>query len=137
MGKKTDCFPLPRVAETLAALAGAKYFYFLDLLMGYHQVEVAPGDQEKTAFVTHLGQFQYRVMPVGLTNAPATFQRLLSIVIHGHLGHICLAYLDDILVFVKDVADHLQRLRLVFDRLREDCLKLKPSKCKLVHSETV
>ena len=134
---KKDCLPLPRLDETLDALAGATYFSSLDVLMGYHQVEVATGDREKTAFVTQLGQFQYRVMPFRLRNAPATFQRLMSIVLQGQLGHICLAYLDDILIFARDFHDHVQRLRLVLDRLREAGLKLKPSKCKLFRSETV
>ena len=76
-------------------------------------------------------------MPFGLTNAPATLQRLVSIVLHGHLGHICLAYLHDILIFARDFAEHVQRLRLVLERLRDADLKLKPAKCKLFRPETI
>ena len=104
--------------------------------MGYHPVNVAPGDGEKTAFVTHFGQFQYSVMPFGLSNAPATFQLLMSIVLLGHVGLICLAYLDDILIYARDFHHHVKRLRRVQDRLPEAGLKLQPSKCKRFRSET-
>ena len=134
---KKDCFPLRRLDETLDALAGAKYFSFLDLLMGYHQVEVAHGDREKTAFVTLFGQVQYRVMPFVLTNAPATFQRLMSIVLQGQLGHIWVAYLDDIVKFARYLHDHVLMLRPVLDRLMDAGLKLQPSKCKIFSSEKV
>jgi len=68
-----DSFPLPRISEVWSSLAGAKYFASLDLLMGYHQVEVREQDRPKTAFITHKGLFVYNVMPFGLCNAPATF----------------------------------------------------------------
>ena len=74
MVTKKDCYPLPRLDETLDAVAGAKYFSSLYLLMGYHQVEVAPDDREKTAFTTHLGQFEYRLMPFGLPNPQPIFK---------------------------------------------------------------
>ena len=73
-----DAYSLPQVQELIPKLAGAKYFACLDLLSGYHQVEVAPEDRYKTAFTTHIGMYQFRVMPFGLCNAPATFQRLMD-----------------------------------------------------------
>ena len=115
--RKKDCFPLPRLHDSLESLAVSKYFSYLALLRGYQQVEVAREDRKKTAFVTHFWQGQYRVMSFGIRNAPATFQRLISIVLKGQLGNIFLAYLDDILIFTRMYTEHGQRLRLVFDRL--------------------
>ena len=80
---KKDAQPLPRIDETLDVLWSARWFSCLDLTSGYWQVEVAPEDREKTAFVTPYGLFQFRVMPFGLTNAPATFQRLIEQVLAG------------------------------------------------------
>ena len=127
LGTKKDCFPLPLLDETLDAVAGAKYFSSIDLLMGHHQVKLAPEDREKTAFLPDFGQFQYRLMPFGYTTAPATFQRLISLVLQGQLGDICLRYLADILIVATEFRDHVQRLRLALDRLREAGLKVKPS----------
>ena len=75
---KKDAQPLPRIDETQDVLGSARWFSCLDLTSGYWQVEVAPEDREKTAFVTPYGLFQFRVMPFGLTNAPATFQCLME-----------------------------------------------------------
>ena len=72
-----DSYPLPRIDEILASLGKARYFASLDLIMGYHQVEMDQRDRAKTAFTTHRGLFVFNVMPFGLTNAPATFQRLM------------------------------------------------------------
>ncbi len=129
---KKDAQPLPRIDETLDTLAGARLFSTLDLASGYWQVEVDPVDQEKTAFATTFGVYQFRVMPFGLSNAPATFQRLMEHVLAGlHWTH-CLVYLDDIIVFSETVSSHLERLRDVFSRLRGAGLKMKPSKCHLL-----
>eukprot|EP00731_Ephydatia_muelleri_P019297 Em0012g122a len=95
---------------------------------GYWQVEVAPEDREKTAFVTPYCLFQFRVMPFGLTNAPATFQRLMERVLAGLHWTTCLIYLDDILIFSATVQQHFTRLREIFDRLKQAGLKIKPIK---------
>ena len=94
-----------------------------------------PQDAEKTAFATHRGLFQFRVMPFGLCNAPATFERLMEFVLAGLQWSKCLVYLDDIIVYSKTFEEHLQHLREVFQRLREVGLKLKPSKCFLIRQK--
>ncbi|XP_063760148.1 uncharacterized protein LOC134878197 [Eleginops maclovinus] len=130
-----DAFPLPRIEEALEALGQAKYFSTLDLTSGYWQVEVAEQDRHKTAFSTPMGLFEANRMPFGLQNAPSTFQRLMTCCF-GDLNftHL-LIYLDDLIIFSKTFDEHLERLQLVFDRLREHGLKLKPSKCWLVREE--
>ena len=95
---KMDVFPLPRVDDSLDLLAKSKYFSTLDLSSGYWQVKVAPDSIEKTAFATHSGLFEFVVMPFGLCNAPATFQRLMESVLTGLARDICMVYMDDILV---------------------------------------
>ena len=112
-------------------MAGSKWFSTLDLISGYWQVEMSPEDQEKTAFCTPEGLFEFTVMPFGLCNAPATFQRLMDLVLSGLQWTECLVYLDDVIILGRDFEDHLRSLKLVFQRLRESGLKLKPAKCSL------
>lgn len=88
-----------------------------------------PESREKTAFVTHAGLFEFNVMPFGLCNAPSCFQRLMECVLRSLNWRIVLIYLDDVLVYSRTFSDHLDHLRLVFDRFREAGLKLKPKKC--------
>lgn len=128
---RKDAYPLPRVDDTLDTLAGSKWFTTLDLLSGYWQVEVSPEDREKTAFCTHEGFFEFRVMPFGLCNAPATFQRLMDTVLAGLQWSSCLVYIDDIVIPGRTFHAHLAHLRAVFDRLKDAGLKLKPRKCRL------
>eukprot|EP00731_Ephydatia_muelleri_P024465 Em0016g736a len=125
---KKNAQPLPRIDETLDVLGSARWFSCLDLTSGYWQVEVAPEDREKMAFVTPYGLFQFRVMPFGLTNAPATFQHLMERVLAGLHWTTCLIYLDDILIFSATVQQHFTRLREIFDRLKQAGLKIKPIK---------
>ena len=128
---RKDSFPLPRIDETLAALAGAKYFTTVDLQAGYWQIPMHPDDIEKTAFVTNEGLFESTVMPFGLANAPATFQRLMQFVLAGLLMEHCLCYIDDVIVFSSSFEEHLFDLDRVLDRFRKANLKLKPTKCEL------
>ena len=132
---KMDVFPLPRIDDTLELLSKAKYFTTLDLASGYWQVEMNPDSQEKTAFVTHSGLYEFKKMPFGLCNAPATFQRLMEAVLQGLARRTCMIYLDDILVFSETFEEHVSRLEEVFDRLRRAGLRLKPKKCTFVRPE--
>ena len=129
-----DAQPLPRIDETLDALDAACYFSTLDLVSGYWKVELHPKDKEKTAFVTLLGFYQFRVMPFGLCNAPATFQRLMERVLAGLQWSSCLLYHADIIIYSRSVEEHLTLLGEVFACLRKAGLKIKPSKCHLLQT---
>ena len=124
-----DVYPLPRMDDSLAALSGGKFFSTMDLISGYHQIPMDPQSKEKTAFITGGGLYQYRCMPFGLTNSPATFQRFMDAVLAGYKWKFLFVYMDDICVFSSDFNNHLDDLKLVLERLRESRLKLKPSKC--------
>ena len=113
----------------LTTLAGTKWFSTLDMISGYWQVEVAPEDREKTAFCTHEGLYEFKVMPFGLSNAPTTFQRLLNSVLAGLLWKNCLVYVNDIIICGRTFEEHLSNLRAVFERLKLAGLKLQPTKC--------
>ena len=129
-----DAYPLPRVDATLDSLAGSMFFTTLDLASGYWQVELEPNDKEKTAFSTSKGHFEFNVMPFSLTNAPATFQRLMECTLAGLVDDQCLIYLDDI-IFSSTFNEHLRRLACVFDRLKAAGLKLKAKKCHFVQEQ--
>ena len=116
---RKDAFPIPRMEECIDALTGAKYFSTLDLASGYHQVEMAEEDREKTAFTTPFGLYEWKRLPFGLAHAPAHFPRLMQKVMSDHLFQILLIYLDDLLVFSPTFEEHLKRLQKVFDRLKE------------------
>ncbi|MCP3666773.1 MAG: hypothetical protein GY696_30465, partial [Gammaproteobacteria bacterium] len=121
--------PLPRVDEILDHLSKAKYFTSLDLASGYHQVAMEPGSIDKTAFSTKFGLFEYTRLPFGLTSAGATFTRLMEYAMSGLQWDGVLLYLDDILIHSQSFEEHLQKLSLVFQRLRGLNLKLRGKKC--------
>lgn len=130
-----DAHPLPRTDDTLDALRGSAVFSTMDLSSGYWQVQLEEQDKAKTAFTTGRGLYQFRVMPMGLVNAPPTFQHLMQLVLQGLSWTTCLVYLDDIIVYSPNFSVHLQHLREVLDRLRAANLKLKPSKCCFAQKE--
>ena len=131
-----DSHPLPRICETLESLAGAAHFLTFDMNSGFWQVPMDEESKQYTAFTLgSMGLYECESMPFGLCNAPSTFQRLMQ----NCLGELnltyCLIYLDDVIVFSDTPEEHLRRMRVVFDRLREHSLKLKPSKCEVFKSE--
>ncbi|KER20294.1 hypothetical protein T265_11124 [Opisthorchis viverrini] len=105
-----DSFPLPRVDDTIDAVAGSKWFSNLDLASGYWQVEVHPKDRCKTAFAVPSGLYEFETMPLCLANAPTTFQRLMQTVLAGLVPKCCLIYLDDIIVHDRTIDEHNGRL---------------------------
>ena len=128
---KKDSYPLPRVDTSLQSLYGSLWFSTLDLKSGYWQVEMSVEDKKNTAFTMGQGLWQFVVLPFGLSNAPATFERLMELVLVGLPLTVCLVYLDDIIVHAQSFQEELDRLRVVFDRLRSANLKLNPKKCLL------
>jgi hypothetical protein len=115
---KKDSYLLPCIDDTLSTLAGSRWFCTLDLKSGYWQVGVHPEHKEKTAFSTGSGLYQFNVMPFGLCNAPATFERLMEFVLRGLKWKTCLVYLDDVMVVQSTFDEHLKNLKEIFSRLR-------------------
>ena len=135
---RPDSHPLSRIDDTLDALAGNIYFSTMDLSSGYWQVVIDPEDKAKTAFTTGTDLFQFTVIPMGLRNAPSTFQRLMQLVLRGLHWDSVLVYLDDIMIIVfgRTFDEKFSRLRTVFDRLmRSAGLKLRPDKRALFQRE--
>ena len=130
-----DAYPLPRIDATLDSLAGATYFTTLDLASGYWQVKVEEQDKEKTAFSTPKGHFEFNVIWFGLTNAQATFQRLMECALAVLIEERCLIYIDDIVAFGKSFEEYLERLRNVFQPLQQAGLMLKLNKCHFEQRE--
>lgn len=128
-------FPLPLIDDLFDSLAGATCFSSLDLCSGYHQVRIHEEDVDKTAFVTPFGQYVWRVMPFGLSNAPATFQRMMNEVFLPILNRSVVVYLDDILVFSRSEREHADHLREVLLLLRKHKLIAKASKCFFYQKE--
>ena len=131
-----DAFPLPRIGQTFDALQGAGFFSSLDLASGYWQVPVAREDRHKTAFCTpDGGLFEFVKMQFGLTNAPATFRRLMNNIFAADLFQHVSIFLDHVFNYSETPNDHLHHLQKVFLTLKRAGLKLKPRKCKLFQTE--
>ena len=129
-------YPIPLVNEIMDRLSGATIFTQLDLRDAYHRIRIRKGDEYKTAFRTRYGHFEYQVMPFGLANAPATFQSYIHKALSDLLDTCCIVYLDDILIYSRTEAEHIQHVRMVLGRLWKYQLFCKASKCKF-HTDTV
>lgn len=130
-----DAYPLPNINEILDQLGSAKYFSVFDLASGFHQIPMNPTDAPKTAFSTPYGHYQFKRMPFGLRNAPATFQRLMDNVLTGLQGNELFVYLDDIVIYAKSLQEHTVKFNRLMSRLREANLKLQPDKCEFLRRE--
>ncbi len=121
LNKRTipDRYPLPNINEMLSSFWGSKW-----------QIQLRKKDRPKTAFLTRSGQYQFKVMPFGLNNAPATFQRLMNKVLRQFIGKFVQVYLDDVIIYSNNLDEHKRHIKAVLEKIREANLKLKPSKCQ-------
>ena len=127
---KKNRYPLPLIDETLTRLARAKIFTKLDIRQAFHRIRISPESEELTAFRTRYGLFQYKVLPFGLTNGPATFQSYINDILRDLLDVICTAYLDDILIYSEDELEHEAHVKQVVDRLHAAGLQADIKKCE-------
>ena len=124
-----DSFPLPRIDQIVDASAGHGMLSFLDAFSGYHHIPMHPPNAEKMSFITPHGLYCYNMMPFGLKNVGATYQRLVTKMFRPLLGSTMEVYIDDMLVKSKQHSDHAAHLQQTFNPLREYGMKLNPLKC--------
>ena len=130
-----DSFPIPIIESTLQQLAGNCYFSKLDLRSGYFQIPINEIEKPKTAFITTTGLWEFNVLPMGLTNSPPRFQRIMySLIVNGR-EEFCLVYLDDIIIFSKTFNDHLNHLEKILSILDKHRFQLNPGKCSLMKTK--
>ena len=128
---KMDAFPIPRVEEMLEKVASANFISTLDLTKGYWQVPLDKASQSKSAFITPRGLFEYTVMPFGMKTAPATFQRMMTNKVLAGTKCKADAYIDDVEVDSSNFNEHVKALQETLQRLRDNRLNARPSKCKI------
>jgi hypothetical protein len=122
-------YPLPRIDQIVDSTAGCETLSFLDAYSGYHQIKMKESDQLATSFITPFGMYCYTIMPFGLRNAGATYQRCMNHVFGEHISRTVEAYVDDIVVKTKKASDLLSDLETTFKCLRAKGVKLNPEKC--------
>jgi hypothetical protein len=133
--KINNKFPMSVIDEFLDEMEGAKVFTKLDLNSGFHQIRMSLPDEQKTTFKTHHGHFQFRVIPLGLTNAPTTFQCLMNSIFAAYMRKFVLVFMDDILIYNISLEEHIHHLSLVFQVLREHQLFIKFKKCAFAQTQ--
>jgi hypothetical protein len=133
---RKDRYPIPLIEETLARFQGAKIFTRLDIRQAFHRLRMHPDSEELTTFRTRYGTYCYKVLPFGLTNGPASFQRYINDQLMDYLDRFCSAYLDDILIYSKNLKEHRQHVRQVLQRLRKAELQIDLKKCEFHVTET-
>ena len=124
-----DSFPLPRIDQLVDSTTGHKLLTFMDAFSGYNQIRMAEEDQEKTSFITSQGLYCYKVMPFGLKNAGATYQRLVNRMFSKQIGRNMEVYVDDMLIKSREELVHLDDLKETFTTLKQYQMKLNPAKC--------
>ena len=124
-----DSYPLPRAPDLINHLTKCKFFTKLDAANGYWQIRIHPDDTKYTAVITHLGLFEHVRMPFGLSNAPATYQRLMDKILKFGLNTFCCVYLDDVLVYSETFEAHLNHVYRCIVAMRDAGLLLKARKC--------
>ncbi|GFZ00544.1 hypothetical protein Acr_14g0001790 [Actinidia rufa] len=124
-----DSFPLPKIDLIVDATSKHELLSFMDAFSGYHQIKMYPPDVEKTSFITERGLYCYKVMPFGLKNAGATYQRLVNKMFNAQIGKTMEVYIDDMLVKSLHAQNHIAHLEEAFDILRQHRMMLNPSKC--------
>jgi len=129
-----DCFPMPSIESKLNKLSGCKYFTLLDCTSGYWMIKLSERAKKICAFICTKGLFTFKVMPFGLCNAGATFQRIMEFMIKDLVNST--AYIDDVLTFSKTFDEHLVHLKQLFEKFKLAGIKIKTEKCKLACSET-
>ncbi|MCO5575329.1 hypothetical protein L7F22_029129 [Adiantum nelumboides] len=122
-------YPISRIDELLDRLHGSKIFTKIDLRSGYYQIRIKESNFSKTAFNTRYGHYEFTVMSFGLTNAPASFNRIMHDIFRPYLDDFVLVFFDDILIYSKDEADHEGHVRKVLEILRQHQLYAKESTC--------
>ena len=124
-----DSFPLPRIDLIIDATAGHELLSFVDAFSGYNQISMDPDNQENTSFITGQGTYYYRVMPFGLKNAGAAYQRMVNRMFQKQIGISMEVYIDNMLVKSTTPNLHIAHLAEAFQILKEYNMKLNPSKC--------
>ena len=122
-------FPLPRINQIVDAATGHRILSFLDAFSEYHHIPMHPPNLKKSAFITSHGLYCYNVMPFGLKNFGATYQRLVTKIFRPMLGNTMESYIDDMLIKSKECFDHAKHLQEAFELLRRYDMKLNPLKC--------
>ena len=129
-------YPLPNIQEMQDRLTGSQWFTKIDLRDAFYAIRIAKGEEWKTAFRTRYGLYEFCVMPMGLTNAPATCQELVNNILRELLDLTVIAYIDDILIFTKgDRNQHTKDVQAVFERLSKVDFKTAPEKCEFYKKE--
>lgn len=132
-----DKFPLPNIIDILDSLSNSIYFSHCDLQQAYYQVSLSPDSRKVTAFTTDTGQYQMKRLPMGMKTSPSAFSRAMTVALSGLTYEKCLVYLDDLVVFGRNLETHNRNLFDVFERLRKVNLKLNPSKCQFLKKEVL
>jgi hypothetical protein len=123
-------YPLHRIEDLIDQMIGARVFSKIDLRTGYHQLKIRPSDIPKTAFSTRYGLYEFTVISFGLTNAPAYFMNLMNKVFMEYVDRFIVVFIDDIFIYSKNDSDHEEHLRMVLQKLHDNQLYAKFSKCE-------